>query len=219
MWSAAGVPDDRRSRLLRLLDGPPFALPGPLDAVSERWWRARPRVRAAVTGGIGLALLAAGAGHVASSPWGVPVTVLVATEDLEIGRQLTSSDVRRTAWPSDLVPAGALTDAAGTVVAPVPGGAVVTDRHVAEDGLGAALPDGHVAVPLPVELLPAVPVGARLDLVGADLDARGVTVAQGALVLSVDATHVWVAVGHDAAADVAAAGAGARLTAVVLPTR
>ncbi len=173
-------------------------------------------MRAAIAATAVLVVVAGGMGHVASSPWGAPVTVLVASGDLEVGHVLGPSDVRRTAWPSDLVPDGAVTAATGTVVAPLPAGAVVTERHVADDGLGAALPDGHVAVPLPVELLPAVPVGARLDLVGADLDARGVTLTREALVLSADASHVWVAVEHSAAADVAAAGASGRLTAVVL---
>lgn len=209
--------DDRASHLRRLLDGPPPSLPSLVDAASERWWRLPPRARVAAVLAAGLLLLAAGAGHVASSPWGPPVTVVVATRDLAIGEELTTADVRRTGWPADLVPAGALSDPAGTVVAPVPAGSVVTDRHVARDGLARALPDGMVAVPLPAELLPEVPAGARLDLVGATLDGRGVTLAHRALVLAAGGPQVWVAVDHAAAADVAAAGATGQLTLVVLP--
>lgn len=202
---------------LRLLDGPPPSLPQIVDAASERWWGLRPRTRAGLGAVIALVVLAAGAGHVASSPWGPPVTVLVAARDLETGETLTRSDVRRTGWPESLVPAGALSEATGTVVTPIPEGAVLTDRYLGDAGLAAALPDGHVAVPLPMELLPRLPAGVRLDLVAAQLDGRGVTVAQRALLLSGDGTQVWVAVERAVAADVAAAATTGQLTAVILP--
>jgi hypothetical protein len=205
------------SRLTTLFDGPPLALPPVLDRCSERWWRTSPRVRMLVVLAAVAALLLAGTVRLASSPWGAPVEVLVAARDLTVGEPVGPADVRRTDWPAALVPAGSLRDAVGTVVAPLPAGSVVTDRHVGDGGLGAAVPPGDAAVALPTELVPELPAGARLDLVGADLDAGGVTLAAGATVLVDDGAHVWVAVRRQEAGAVAAAALAGRITAVVVP--
>lgn len=143
--------------------------------------------------------------------------MLVADRDLAVGEQVGPADLTRADRPSDLVPDRALTRPSGTVVAPVPAGSVVTDQHVRDGGIGAALPDDQAAVPLPVEVVPELPVGARIDLVAADLDQRGVLLASGAVVLAEDGLHVWVAVDRPVAADVAAAALSGAITAVVVP--
>jgi pilus assembly protein CpaB len=168
--------------------------------------------------GAALTLLAAGTLHVASSPWGPPVSVLVATGDLEVGHRLDEGDVRRADWPADLVPPGAVLEATGTVVAPVPAGSVVTGLHLGDGGLGTAVPDGRAAVPLPAELAGDLHPGARLDLVGTDLDARGLVLARDAVVLAHDGTHGGVGVDRMAeAASPAAAMSGAVATVLVPP--
>jgi hypothetical protein len=115
-------------------------------------------------------------------------------------------------------PAGALDEVAGSVaIAPVAEGSVLTDRVVGDGGLGAALPDGTAAVAVPTELVPVLLPGARLDLVGAELDGRGQALATAATVLTDDGEHVWVAVDHHQAPAVAAAAATGTITVVVLP--
>jgi hypothetical protein len=208
-------------RLLRIVDGAPPSAPAALDGLAERWWRLPPRLRAALVVVASLTLLAAGTLHLTRSPWGAPVTVLVAADDLEVGATLTAGDLRRADRPAGLLPDGALRDASpalgATVVAAVPAGGVVTDRHLGDGGLGAAVPAGHAAVALPADLVPALPAGARLDLVAADLDARGVLLATDAVVLAEDGLHVWVVVARSAAADVAAAAAAGAVSVVVVP--
>jgi hypothetical protein len=205
------------TRPSRVLGGAPLAAPPVVDRCSERWWQLPPRVRMALLGGAALTLLAAGTLHVASSPWGPPVSVLVATDDLVVGHQLGEGDVRRADWPADLVPPGAALEATGTVVAPVAAGSVVTGLHLGEGGLGTAVPHGRAAVPLPAELVSDLPPGARLDLVGTDLDARGLVLAHDAVVLAHDGVHVWVVVDRAAAADVAAAAMAGALATVLVP--
>jgi hypothetical protein len=207
-----------RSRLTRLLDGAPPVLPPALDRASERWWRTPPRVRA-LTLLVALALLlVAGTVRLASSPWGPPVPVLVAARDLPLGAPLGPDAIRTTEWPARLVPPGALDTVAGSVaIAPLAEGSVLTDRLVSDGGLGAALPDGTAAVAVPSELVPVLLPGARLDLVGAELDGRGVPLATAATVLTDDGEHVWLAVDHQQAPAAAAAAAAGAVTVVVLP--
>jgi pilus assembly protein CpaB len=207
-----------RSRLTRLLEGTPPVLPPALDRASERWWRTPPRVRALSLLVALVLLLVAGTVRLASSPWGPPVPVLVAARDLPLGAPLDADAVRTTEWPARLVPPGALATVADSVaIAPLAEGSVLTDRLVGEGGLGAALPDGSAAVAVPSELVPVLLPGARLDLVGAELDGRGVALATAATVLTDDGEHVWVAVDHQQAPAVAAAAAAGTVTVVVLP--
>jgi pilus assembly protein CpaB len=200
------------------LDGPPPALPRLLDRAAERWWAARPRSRAAVAVAALLLLVAGGVARASSSPYGPPVPVLIATRDLPVGHQLAPDDLRRATWPRDLVPAGAAIDLRGTVVGALPSGSVATDRHVAVSGLAAALPGGHAAVPVPTDAIPAVPAGARLDVVLADLDGGVHLLARSATVLTADGEVVWLAVASDEAPAVAGAASRGALSVVLLPS-
>lgn len=203
---------------LRLLHGAPPALPSWLDRVSERWWRLGPRVRALLLTVLLVAGLAAGIGQAASSPWGPPVTVTVAARDLGVGEVLGPGDTRRTGWPRDLVPDGAVGAApiGDTVVAPVVAGGVLTEQHLSVAGLGGMVGEEQAAVAVPLELVPAATPAMRLDLVAVDLDGRGLRLAADATVLSVDAAHVWVAVQRAAAPDVAAAAGSGSLAVVIV---
>jgi hypothetical protein len=204
-------------RLARPLDGAPFAAPAILDRVAERWWRFPPRVRALWFIAAVALTLAAGTLHLTTSPWGAPTTVLVAAHDLSVGQPVGPDDVRLADWPASLVPAGAVLEPAGTVLAPVPAGSILTDLHLGDGGIGAALPEGRAAVGLPAELVTDLPPGSTIDLVAPDLDARGVVLASGAVVLVDDGAQVWVMVDRPAAADVAAAAANGTITVVVVP--
>ncbi len=205
-----------RSQLLDRLDGSPFALPRGLDRLSERWWRLAPRWRFVATAAALAAVMVAGVSHVAATPYGPPGTVLVAATDLHVGQEIGPGDVRNATWPQGLIPDGAATEVRGRLAAPLPAGAVLTDRHLAGDGVAALLPAGSVAVPLALEAIPAVEPGQRIDLIGRDVQGTGVVLARDAQVLSTDATDVWVAVARDLATQVAAAAATGTITVVVV---
>lgn len=200
------------------LTGAPPALPPLLDRASERWWRCSPRQRLASLLALALLGLAAGIGQAAASPWGPPVTVHLASRDLAVGEVLTTSDTRRGSWPRDLVPPQAVTapQPGATIVAPLPAGSVLTDAHLGEGGLHTLLRPGYAAVALDVEVLPGADPGLRLDLVGVDVEGRGVTLAQDATVLLVDAGQLWVEVPRAVAGPVAAATRTGALAVVVV---
>jgi Flp pilus assembly protein CpaB len=204
-------------RTRRHLAGHPVVLPPALDRLAEAWWRATPRTRLTV-GVVAFALLVtAGIAHAAASPDGPPVEVWVASRDLQPGDRLGDGDVQRRTWPSRFAPQGVLDDPTGTVVAPLPAGAVVTDRHLGDDPLAASVPDGHVAVGVPVDQLPAVAAGTRVDLVGAGPDGTGTHLATDAVVVHTDGETIWIAVASTVAVEVSAAVATATLAAVVRP--
>lgn len=202
------------------LPGPPLRLPGVLDRVAEGWWRLTPRARtvlAALAVGI---VLAAVLLRIALAPYGPPVTVLVASSDLEVGAPLGASDVATARWPRDLVPPAPLltrADLPGARLAVgVTSGSVLTAGHVRDDGPLATLAGGTAAVPVPDALLRGIDRGSRLDLITVAGDGTGRTVAQDVRVLTVDGDTVWLEVPRDRAPDVAAAALRGTLSGAVL---
>ena len=210
------TPIDTLTRLR--LDGTPAVLPRPLDALSERWFRAGPRLRLTLIALACVAALTALGVRLATSPWGPPTDVLVTATDLPLGHELGPDDVRAERWPSGVVPADATlrTDGLRLSVG-APAGTVLTGRHVASDGVAGALAPDTAAVAVAADLLPALPPGSRVDLVGAGHDGVGTVLAADVEVLGVDGERIWVAVPRAAAAEVAAAAASGQLTAVLLP--
>ena len=205
-----------RPALFDRLDGAPFALPRGLDRCSERWWALAPRQRFVAVVALIVLIVTGGVSHVAATPYGPPVTVLIAAHDLSVGQVLAPGDVRRANWPEGLIPDGALTDASGRLAAPLPTGSVLTDRHLTESGVAALLPAGTVAVPLPIEAIPTIEPGQWVDLIGRDVQGIGGVLARDASVLSADGEDVWVAVQREEAPDVAAAAATGTITVVVV---
>lgn len=212
---------DTRRLLGTLLDGPPPALPRPLDAAAEGWAAARPRTRVAL-GVLGAALLLAVAGRgAARSPWGPPTPVVVAAADLPAGRAVAPTDVVVATWPQEVVPAGAARDAievvGRTLARGVPASIPLTAGHLLRPGVAGDLPAGTVAFPLPYEGDLALAPGLRLDLLGVQTDGAGVRLATGATILGVEETTVWIAVAREEAPGVAAAAALGEVTVVLLP--
>ncbi|MPZ88037.1 MAG: hypothetical protein GEU81_08170 [Nitriliruptorales bacterium] len=154
---------DRPSRppLVRLgpwadtrLDRPYPRLPRPLDALSERWARLRPRARLLVTVVAVLALAAAVQARVqrAEQRWGGPaVPVLVAQGDLPVGAR--DLDLRQVALPAAAVPPGAVErlPPAAALSHALPEGSVLTSAHLDPGGPAVGLAEGLRAVPIPVE--------------------------------------------------------------------
>jgi Flp pilus assembly protein CpaB len=150
--------------------------------------------------------------HARARAGGRPVTVVVAGRDLTYGAVVAAGDVATRLVPEDLVPPGAVREAAtaeGRVVAvPLLGGAVVTDRHLApadRSGLGGVLPADRrlvrvlvgasvrpqpgdvvdvVSVPLPTDPVFEEDAGAEA---GAGRSFRATVVVHGAVVAAVDA--------------------------------
>lgn len=206
----------RPTRLRERFRGSPVALPRWLDAASERWWGLPPRLRATLLASASALVVLAGLGHAAATPYGPPTIVLVATEDLPAGHRLTARDVRRVSWPSAIVPDDALRTVQGRLALPVPAQTVVTRRHVAHDGMAAALTEGMAAVPVPAEALPSLTIGDRVEVVGRNLDGQAAVLASDARVLGADDTDVWLVVPRERGAEVAAAAASGLVTVVLL---
>jgi Flp pilus assembly protein CpaB len=182
-----------------------------------RWYRYRLRAWAATAG---LSILAggltAGAVHRASqaaADWGTRREVAVATRALEPGHTIGPGDVERRSLPVVLLPDGALADPVGrVVVAPVVPGEVVPEARVAPEGRrgpAALVPDGHLAVAVPVDgALPPLAPGDPVVVLGV-LDPttmRGTVLAGEATVVAVtdDAVTVAVPVGEATAVSAAA---------------
>ena len=206
--------------LLRPLAGSPPALPPTLDRCAE-WWAARtPRTRMAiVVAGVLLLLAVAGAGA-ARSPWGAGRTVLVAGRDLAPGATLRAADVHTERWPAAILPPDALTavpaEDDALLALGAPAGTVLTERHLAADGLAAHLGADRAAVPVPrSEGLP-VRAGQLVDLVAGDGQGRGQVLARDARVLRVGETTLWVDVSRDDAPSVAAAVDWGEVTVAVV---
>jgi Flp pilus assembly protein CpaB len=176
------------------------------------------------------------------------VSVLVATHDLAAGGVLRDSDVRTAAYPAPLVPDGAVRpgDAVSgrRLVLPVRAGEPLTDVRFLTDGLLERL-TGPGTVAAPVRLADAgelalVRPGSRVDVLAAPTsgaggdqtgnaataDGRAVTVASGAVVLSVPQTAstavtdgglVVLAVPGETARVLAGAAASDRLSLVLRP--
>lgn len=208
-------------RLRSLLGGPLPAWPELADRAAERWFRSAPRARLAITA-VGILLLLVAAGRLASrSPWGDDVAVLVAARDLPPGHTLSAGDLVPEVRPLATVPSGALdsgTAWVGAVTAGfLPSGATVAAGHLADGGLTDLVAAGRVAVAVPADLLPPLPPGRRVDLVGGADQQGGQHLARNGRVLAGDGDHVWIEVDRDDAGAVSAAVAWGRITVALLP--
>ncbi|MGH8904628.1 MAG: hypothetical protein ACRDYA_23825 [Egibacteraceae bacterium] len=151
----------------QLMNGRPLALPSPVDAVSERWARVPPRMRALL---VLLAVLAAivGMQHrvaLTQARWGgTPVTVLRAVEDLPAGTP--AARLEPIALPPAALPPRAVGHPPdGAVLSlPLPAGSVLTQAHLDPRGPAAHLPDDVRAVPVPVEAGWRIEPGGWVDV-------------------------------------------------------
>ena len=191
-----------------------------VDRVAEGWWRLTPRTRAAAGVVASVALVVAVVARLALSPYGPPTAVLVARSDLAVGSTVEPGDVDRTRWPVGLLPAAppvTRAELAGARLATdVPAGTVLNRAHLRDAGPLATLTEDAAAVPVPAELLRGVTPAARLDVVGVAGDGSGRVLARDTRVLAVEDGTVWLEVGRDAAADVAAAALRGTLSGAVL---
>lgn len=131
------------------------------------------------------------------------VPAVVAAADLVPGRALTAADLEMRALPPDVLPSGALSDAAlavGRYVrAPMSKGQLLLAASIAAAPAafdsGIALPTGHRAIAIPVGAAHAVGgaviPGARVDVIAVPIQGRAPAgrgtelVAQAALVIDV----------------------------------
>lgn len=202
-----------------------------------RWFRAR-RILAALLAVAALVLALAQVSRDPLDPVEEPTsTVLVAATDLVAGLTIGRQDLRPARRTIAQLPDGALTpetDHVGRVLTgAVRRGEVITDRRLLGPGLSAGLGPGQVASPIrlvDLQVAALLRPGDRVDILAAQPDASTATViAAQALVLAVpvaddEATRageplglVVLAVSHDTAARLAAAGASSQLMATLLP--
>jgi len=117
--------------------------------------------------------------------------VYTAASRIPPGATLVSSDVRKTAVPTDLVPAGAITSwsdlADQMTTGPIPAGAILTtDNFVA----ASQAADGFVILPLTVtaQVLAIVKPGDHVSIFVSNPSTGNVSVARGIRVITIPAT-------------------------------
>jgi Flp pilus assembly protein CpaB len=117
--------------------------------------------------------------HVAAAPPPAEVPVTVAARDLPSGAVLTDADLRTVGFAPGSVPAGAVAEAGGRMLAgPLRAGEPVTDVRL----VGPALTEGYPGLAaVPVRLPDAgvaglLTVGDRIDLVAADPEGAAAAV-------------------------------------------
>ena len=204
------------------LDGPAPAWPAPIDATLE-WWAGLPvrgRIAARAAGAVLVALAATGG--LLDGRWGPPVHVLVTTTDVAAGAPVGSADVTLAERPRDLLPSDALTEVGALPTGAVadghlPAGTVVSTRAVRGGGVAGTARPGTAVVPVPAEVMPSLPIGARLDLAVAALDGTSRVVARDAVLVGDDGTWRWLQVDRDSVDAVARGVTDASLVAAVLP--
>ncbi|WP_322920205.1 SAF domain-containing protein [Nocardioides renjunii] len=152
-------------------------------AVRHQLRRRRRLIAAALTAAAALSAL-----RTLAPPPVDTVEVLVAARDLPSGTVLDDDDLAARAFPRELAPTGAASDATGRVLAgPLTRGEVVTDVRVVGPGLALAQPGDTV---LPVRLPDAgmaglLQAGDEVDLVATDpADGTSTVVAQDVRVLA-----------------------------------
>jgi Flp pilus assembly protein CpaB len=139
--------------------------------------------------------------------WGEQRTVTVARHRIAIGSVVEADAVATESWPVALVPQGAVEQSpvGRTVVGTIEAGEAVLGLRLAPEGLSgiaALLPPGSRALAVPTgPSVVALRIGDHVDLIaGFDVagatgdNAPALTVAQNAVVVSVDDKSVTVAV-------------------------
>jgi hypothetical protein len=153
--------------LRELAYGRPLALPAPVDAVSERWARVPPRLRALLVLLVVITAIVSMRHRVvlAEARWGgTPVTVLRAAKDLPAGTP--AAQLEPVTLPPAALPPHAVRRAPdGAVLSlPLPAGSVLTQAHLDPRGPAANLPSDVRAVPVPVEAGWQVEPGGWVDV-------------------------------------------------------
>lgn len=201
------------------LDGPAPVWPRPLDAALE-WWAGLPGRGRVLLRAVALTLgVLAATGGLAEGPWGPPRPVLVAARDLAPGLPVTAHDVRAATWPRDLVPTGAVTTVTDLPGAAVAHGALAAGTVVTSDNVrpadALALP-GTAVVPVPADVLPALPVGTTVDIATATLDGTARVVARSATVVADDGTWRWLRVDRSEVGALAGGVGSSQLVAAIV---
>lgn len=165
--------------------------------------------------------------------WGTRVGAIVAVSELDPGEAVSASDIEMVELPVAAVPEGAAdvapSDVVGRAVARhvLPGDVLAPDRLAPSgvSGIAAAVPATHRAVALPRNpTTPDVRPGDVVDLVAVpDGGTRmwsaertgGAVVADGVVVLAVDAASITVSVSLGSTPDVVAAAAADRIVVVL----
>ncbi len=150
-----------------IVKGPAFALPPPVDLLSERWSRVPPRLRMLGIAFLAVLLSLVVTQHVArvQARWGgEPVTVLRAGHDLPVGSVVR--ELEPVALPAAAVPARAVREVPrGAVLAiALPAGSVLTETHLDPAGPASGLSPDLRAIPIPVEAGWRVQPGGWVDV-------------------------------------------------------
>lgn len=189
-----------------------MALPRYLDRASEWWWEQPSRVRLLLPA-LAVTMVVLGAGLATTKE--VTTAVVVATRDIEPGTLIGRNDIATEQRPRRFVPDAPALNADGVAFRFIAKGSVLTRHHLGDGGVSVRLPAGHVAVAVPVGVLPPVSLGDTLTFVEVTYDGAASAFDHTATVMHVDGDVLWFAVHPDDAAPITAAAQTGRISVIL----
>ncbi|MEX2532864.1 MAG: SAF domain-containing protein [Nitriliruptoraceae bacterium] len=200
------------TRVRQWLSRPPMAWPRYLDRASEWWWTQPSRIRLLLPA---LAVMMVAVGLSFATTKEATTAVVVATRDIEPGTLIGRNDVTTERRPRRFVPDAPAQDADGVAFRFIAKGSVLTRHHLGDGGVSVRLPAGHVAVAVPVGVLPPVSLGDTLTFVEVTYDGATYAFDHTATMVHADGDVLWFAVHLDDAAPIAAAAQTGRISVIL----
>lgn len=196
------------------LSRPPLAWPRFFDRASEWWWAQPSRVRLMVPASAAALLLLGVSLSMTTEP---TTAVIVAVRDIAPGTLIVPDDVRTEQRPRRYLPEALAVNANGVALSFIPKGSVLTHHHVGEGGVSVRVPDGQVAVAVPVGVLPPLALGDTLTFVAITYDGTADSFDHPATLVHAEEEVLWFAVLPVNAARIAAAAQAGQIGVIVHP--
>lgn len=196
------------------LNRPPVTWPRFVDHAGEWWWTQSSRVRL-VLPLIAIFLFTVSAGTTFTKE--TTTTVVIALRDIPPGTLITPDDVATEQWPRRFVPESWTLNAEGVALSFIAQGSVLTRHHLGDGGVSLHLPNGQVAVAVPIGVLPPVSLGDTLTFVDVNYDGEANAFTHMSTVIHTDDDVLWFAVAPNEAARVTAAAQSGRIGVIVHP--
>jgi len=200
------------SRASEWLSNPPIALPRYLDRASEWWWAQPSRMRLLWPV---LAVMMVMVVLSAATTQEATTAVVVATRDIQPGTLVGRDDITTQQRPRRFVPDAPALNTDGVAFRFIAKGSVLTLHDLGDGGMSVRLPEDHVAVAVPVGVLPPVSLGDTLTFVEITYDGAALAFDHTATVVHTEGEVLWFAVDPAEAARITAAAQTGRISVIL----